>query len=119
FNMSRIRGAGTRPEVALRKALWRRGIRYRLSSSTIGKPDLVLPKWRAVVFVDGCFWHVCPQHITWPRTNARFWREKLAANVSRDRAITNGLRRRGWLVVRVWEHDVRTDVNKCADKIVK
>lgn len=119
FNMSKIRGSNTKPELALRKALWRLGVRYRLSSSTVGKPDLILVKWRAVVFVDGCFWHVCPKHIKWPRTNAEFWEKKLAANVARDKAITKALQRDGWLVLRIWEHDVRSDVEKCAAKIYK
>lgn len=119
FNMSRIRGAHTRPEVALRKALWKRGIRYRLKTSVAGKPDLVLPHWGAVVFVDGCFWHVCPKHVIWPRTNAEFWREKLTLNVRRDKLVSRQLKRAGWLVIRVWEHDVRSDVERCAERIMK
>ena len=72
-----------------------------------GRPDFAFPKLRVVIFVDGCFWHGCPRHGTQPRTNARFWREKIARNRQRDREVTRELRRRGWRVVRIWEHELR------------
>ena len=87
YCMSRIRGRDTSPEVRLRKELWRRGLRYRLSSKLPGKPDLVFPACQTAVFVDGCFWHRCPQHFTAPRSNADFWRRKVDANVERDRRV--------------------------------
>jgi DNA mismatch endonuclease (patch repair protein) len=70
------------------------------------RPDFVFPKLRLAVFVDGCFWHGCPLHATQPRQNAKFWKEKIAANQTRDRLVTRTLRARGWRVLRVWEHEL-------------
>ena len=72
-----------------------------------GKPDFVFPKPRLAVFVDGCFWHGCPKHATWPKTNRAFWRKKIARNRARDREVGHALRRMGWRVIRVWEHGLR------------
>ena len=71
------------------------------------KPDFVFPRLHAAVFVDGCFWHGCPRHATQPKTNAKFWRDKIAANQARDRRVNRALRKRGWKVVRIWEHELR------------
>lgn len=70
------------------------------------RPDFVFPKLRLAVFVDGCFWHACPLHTTKPRNNAAFWRKKFAANKARDRLVTRTLRRSGWRVLRLWEHEL-------------
>ena len=87
YNMSRIRSRNTTPERAVRRELWRRGYRYRLNDRRLpGSPDLVLPKYRAVIFINGCFWHGhrgCTKY-TVPKTNEHFWREKLARIISRD-----------------------------------
>jgi len=105
--MQRITGADTKPEIALRKALWAVGLRYRLKSRVQGcRPDLVFPGPRLVIFVDGCFWHGCPEHYTMPRTRSGFWSEKLRANVERDRRQTIKLEEAGWRVLRVWEHEL-------------
>src|SRR5215475_6215393 len=83
--MARIRGAHTSPEVELRSLLWRSGLRYRLHVKALpGRPDLVLSRSRVAVFVDGCFWHGCPDHYVRPRSRTRFWAEKLSQNVQRD-----------------------------------
>ena len=115
--MSRIRGSNTEPEVALRKAIWALGLRYRLSSTLPGKPDLVISAYRTVVFVDGCFWHRCPKHAKAPRTNPEFWQRKLAANVARDIFITKELTTQGWFVIRIWEHEVRNHLNRTARRV--
>jgi DNA mismatch endonuclease (patch repair protein) len=73
------------------------------------RPDFVFPKLRLAVFVDGCFWHACPKHATKPRKNAAFWRKKFAANQARDRLLTRTLRRVGWRVMRLWEHELKHD----------
>lgn len=105
--MSRIRGADTEPERVLRSLLWRQGLRYRLHARTpAGRPDLVFWGPRVAVFVDGCFWHGCPDHYVRPRSSAGFWADKLAANVRRDRKQTRKLEALGWRVCRVWEHEV-------------
>ena len=72
-----------------------------------GKPDFVFPKARVAVFVDGCFWHGCPQHATWPKQNAAFWAEKIGRNQARDRKVTRTLRATGWTVLRIWEHALK------------
>ncbi len=84
YCMSRIRGHDTLPEIRLRKALWRLGIRYRLKSSLPGRPDLVISRLNAAVFVDVCFWHSCPLHSVIPKSNSDFWKRKLSANGERD-----------------------------------
>ncbi len=72
-----------------------------------GRPDFAFPARRVAVFVYGCFWHGCPRHGTLPKSNARFWREKIARNRERDREVNRELRRRGWRVLRIWEHELR------------
>lgn len=116
--MSRIRGRDTKPELALRKAVWARGRRYRLSYPIPGKPDLVFPGQRVAVFVDGCFWHGCPEHGTLPKTNREFWTSKLNQNKERDVRVTMQLRKMGWKVLRYWEHEVSTNLDDVADTII-
>ncbi|MBZ4408978.1 very short patch repair endonuclease [Myxococcus sp. XM-1-1-1] len=105
--MSRIRGRNTSPELLLRSALWRTGLRFRLHARTPhGRPDVVFPKARVAVFIDGCFWHGCPEHYVRPRTRDEFWSSKLRENVERDRRQTLLLEEAGWRVCRFWEHQV-------------
>lgn len=88
---------------------WRRHSSLPLnvrSSARRVRPDFVFRKLRAAVFVDGCFWHACPQHTTKPKGNAAYWRQKFAANKARDRLVTRALRRNGWRVLRIWEHEL-------------
>jgi DNA mismatch endonuclease, patch repair protein len=100
----------TRPELALRSALHRRGLRYRLGMA-IGAggvrvvPDLIFPSARVAVFVDGCWWHRCPEHANTPRSNTAYWLPKLARNVDRDHLVNSALAAGGWTVVRIWEHE--------------
>jgi DNA mismatch endonuclease (patch repair protein) len=108
--MSAIRGKDTKPELALRRALHARGFRFRLHSKKVhGRPDLVLPKYRAVVFVHGCFWHRhggC-RYATTPATRSEFWQAKFAANVARDSAVRGALLEEGWRVATIWECTLR------------
>jgi DNA mismatch endonuclease (patch repair protein) len=98
----------TKPEMDLRRALWRMGLRYRVDQSPVTglrrRGDIVFGPSRVAVFVDGCFWHACPEHATLPKANREWWAAKLAANVKRDRATDAELAAAGWLVVRFWEH---------------
>ena len=105
--MRSVRRRDTAPEMALRRALWRRGLRYRVHAACAGAchPDILFPACRVAVFVDGCFWHMCPSHATFPSSNGEWWAEKLAANVERDRRHDSRLRDAGYTVVRVWEHE--------------
>lgn len=83
------------------------------------RPDFVFASARLVIFIDGCFWHGCPQHGTQPKARSDFWKEKLSRNRERDRDITRRLRKRGWKVLRIWEHDVKTRINYCVGRIAK
>jgi DNA mismatch endonuclease, patch repair protein len=104
----------TAPEMRLRRWLHARGLRYRVASALrvgdlLVRPDLVFPKPRVAVFVDGCFWHGCPDHGTQPRRNSDYWGPKLASNLARDARVDGALAGAGWHVVRVWEHECADD----------
>ena len=107
--MARIRGSGNKAtELRLMAIFKAHGITgWRRKAAVFGKPDFVFPKQKLAVFVDGCFWHGCPIHATQPKTNAKFWRTKIARNQARDVLVTRTLRRDGWRVLRVWEHELR------------
>ena len=108
-NMRAIKRTGTRPEIAVRSELHRAGYRFRkdyvlrLPTMTV-RPDIVFTKRKVAVFVDGCFWHVCPIHGRIPTVNDTYWRPKLLRNVERDRLADQALLAEGWRVVSVWEH---------------
>jgi DNA mismatch endonuclease, patch repair protein len=116
--MSRQPRRDTQAELALRRILHGRGLRYRVDAPLPGMPrrraDLTFPARRVAVFVDGCFWHGCPTHGTQPKTNDEWWAEKLRRNVARDGATDEHLTEQGWLVVRVWEHE---DPVSAADRV--
>jgi DNA mismatch endonuclease (patch repair protein) len=107
--MQATRRRDTGPELALRRELHRRRLRYRVDALVIPglrrRADLVFPRARVAVFVDGCFWHGCPQHATTAKSNAAFWAAKITANQARDADTTWRLREAGWTVMRIWEHD--------------
>jgi DNA mismatch endonuclease (patch repair protein) len=114
------RSSDTRPEKAIRSELHRRGLRYRVNAAPIQavrcRADLVFTRARVAVFVDGCFWHRCPDHGTSPTTHSDYWRMKLDRNVARDRRQNALLRAAGWAVVRVWEHEAPIEA---ADRIAR
>jgi len=101
----------------LRRALFGRGLRFRVKSGLKGKPDIVLTKVKIAIFVDGCFWHGCPVHGTSPKSNSAYWSEKLARNRARDAEVAATLSAQGWHVIRYWDHDVRGDLNRVAQEI--
>jgi len=107
--MARIARRDTRPELELRRALHARGRRFFVDRPVPDlprcRPDLLFPRLRVAVFVDGCFWHLCDEHAQLPRANATYWRRKLLDNRRRDVATTARLEASGWRVVRVWEHE--------------
>ncbi|MBD0324445.1 MAG: very short patch repair endonuclease [Aldersonia sp.] len=116
--LSKQRRRDTAPEVALRSELHRRGRRFFVDRSPLPglrrRADLVFPARRIAVYVDGCFWHSCPIHATFPKNNADWWAAKLATNVARDRDTDARLVEQGWRVVRVWEHEA---AGEAADKV--
>jgi DNA mismatch endonuclease (patch repair protein) len=99
----------TEPERKLRSALHKRGLRFRVHVRPLPgvrrEADVVFPKARVAVFVDGCFWHGCPDHASWPKANADWWREKIEANRRRDADTDERLREAGWTAVRMWTHE--------------
>ena len=118
--MARVRQSGTAAELNLRRTLHAMGFRYRLQVPLLTKPrrvaDIVFPTEQVAVFVDGCFWHGCPEHASWPKNNAEFWRDKIEANRTRDADTNRRLKERGWTVIRVWAHEHSSEA---ADRIAR
>lgn len=115
--MSRIRSTNTKPELFVRRMVHSMGYRYRLHQDSLpGKPDLVLPKYHAVIFVHGCFWHMhkCQYGKVTPKTNVKFWQLKRQSNVKRDRRNLRQLKKTGWRVLTVWECETR-----CTEKLTR
>lgn len=110
YNMSRIRGKNTKPEELVRKYLFAQGFRYRKNDARLpGKPDIVLPKYKTVIFVNGCFWHAhegC-KYFVWPKNNADFWKKKIESNVARDIKNYQSLQNLGWTVLTIWECELK------------
>ncbi len=108
----------TKPEVELRRALHARGLRFRVDRPVLRgvrrRADIVFGPAHVAVFVDGCFWHGCPVHATWPQKNADFWREKIETNRLRDRDTDRRLQEAGWKVLRIWEHE---HIDQAADRV--
>jgi DNA mismatch endonuclease (patch repair protein) len=108
--MQSNKGRDTKPEVALRSAVHALGLRYRVSARPVKQlrrtADLVFTRAKVAVFLDGCFWHGCPQHHTVAATNAEFWADKVEINRARDRDTDRRLLEAGWMTVRIWEHEV-------------
>ncbi|WP_131733480.1 very short patch repair endonuclease [Gordonia paraffinivorans] len=118
--MSRQKSKNTAPEIAVRRCLHERGFRYRidvkLEPDLRTRADLAWKGLKLAVFIDGCFWHGCPQHATRPAANREWWAKKLDTNIARDRRTDDALRSRGWVVRRFWEHQTPEEI---ADKIVE
>ena len=120
FNMSRIRGKNTGPELKLRKLLFANGIRgYRVHYNLVGKPDIVFTKNKIVIFIDGCYWHRCPFCFQEPETRKEFWIRKINSNIDRDRKVNEQLKNDGWMVLRFWEHEVKKNPNDVLKKIAE
>jgi DNA mismatch endonuclease, patch repair protein len=120
YNMSRIKGKNTKPELNLRKHLTKKGMRgYRIHMKIYGKPDIVFPKYHIAIFIDGCFWHKCKKCFTVPQTNKSFWMKKINANVQRDIIVSRKLRKEGYTVIRLPEHEIRNSLNSCYSIIYK
>jgi DNA mismatch endonuclease (patch repair protein) len=119
--MSCIKGKGTKPEEIVRKYLFSQGFRYRKNDKRLpGTPDIVLPKYKTVIFVNGCFWHghAGCKYFVWPKNNEEFWKKKIEANIFRDQKKTKALEEQGWKVIVVWECELKKDAELELSKIV-
>ena len=120
YNMSRIQGRNTKPEEIVRKYLFSQGFRYRKNDKRYpGTPDIVLPKYKTIIFVNGCFWHGhngC-RYFIWPQNNADFWKNKITRNIERDTLNYDKLKASGWKVILVWECDLKPQ--KRADRLLQ
>ena len=108
-NMSHIRSTNSKPEEIVRKYLFSKGFRYRKNVRTLpGCPDIVLPKYKTIIFVNGCFWHKhdCPRFV-WPASNEDYWRPKILRNVERDQKNAEALKNMGWRIITVWECELK------------
>lgn len=120
--MERTRQRDTAAELALRRALFALGLRYYVDRRPLAdvrrRADVLFPRTKVAVYVDGCFWHGCPLHATWPAENAEFWRDKIETNRRRDEDTNRRLAEAGWLVVRIWEHeDAGAAAGRIADAV--
>ncbi len=117
--MRRVKGKNTSLELKVRSALHERGLRYRLNYPLPGKPDIIFPKQKIVVFVDSCFWHGCPEHLRKPASNIIYWSEKIKRNIKRDKIITKKYEDMGWRIIRIWEHDIKRDFETVISSLIE
>jgi len=116
--MASIRGKNTKPEVTIRKILWKKGMRYRLhNKSVFGTPDISIKKKKIAIFVDGCFWHGCNRCYKEPKTNVEFWRNKIIQNKKRRIKVRRHLKKEGWRILEFWEHEINSDPVLVSKKI--
>ncbi|MED4582506.1 very short patch repair endonuclease [Brevibacillus choshinensis] len=117
-NMKAIRSKGSTLERKVTHELWRRGYRFRKNvRKLLGNPDIAIQKYQIVIFIDSCFWHSCPVHGNSPTSNVGYWEKKLNRNVERDIEVTNSYLKKGWKILRVWEHEVKNDFEGALKKI--
>lgn len=122
WNMSRIRGADTSIEVKVRRALFKAGFRFRKNVKSLpGKPDIVLPKYKTVIFVHGCFWHRHPgcKDASMPKTRVEFWKEKFARNIENDIRNKECLENMGWQVIIIWECEVNSRFDDTMNSVIR
>lgn len=115
--MSKVKSKNTKLEMSFRKKLWSKKHHYRLHYEIIGKPDLVFVSRRIAVFIDSCFWHKCPLHHRQPKSNKDYWIPKLKRNEKRAKEVNKILIKEGWKVVRIWEHEIKDNQERCINKI--
>lgn len=110
LNMAAVKNKNTDIEIILRKALWREGLRYRISNKLPGCPDIVFPGKKVAVFCDGCFWHGCPKCGEIPKQNREFWLKKITINMERDERVNQQLKALGWEVLRYWGCEIQHEL---------
>lgn len=118
--MSSIRSKDSSIEILFRKELWKNGLRYSKNSTKyFGKPDVVLLKYRAVVFIDSCFWHGCKKHCRIPTTHKNYWVKKILRNTGRDKEVSIYYKKHGWKIFRIWEHEIEKNSDEVINKLIK
>ncbi len=116
--MSQVRSRDSKIEVNFRSALWRAGYRYRKNARNyFGKPDVVLKKYKIVAFIDSCFWHGCKKHCRRPATNKKYWINKIERNKRQDKKVSRYYKKIGWRGIRIWEHEIKNDLDKVIKKL--
>ena len=116
--MSNVKSKDSKIEVSFRKALWKKGFRYSKNSSKyFGKPDVVLLKYKTVIFIDSCFWHGCKKHCRIPTVRRKYWLAKIARNKKRDKEVSRHYKKQSWKIFRIWEHDLINKVDKISKEI--
>jgi DNA mismatch endonuclease (patch repair protein) len=118
-NMRNIRSSGTTPERVVMRELRKRKIYFaKHVSKIVGKPDIVFRRKKVAVFIDSDFWHGHPERFTMPKTNVDYWKEKISRNKERDIQVTEELQKQDWTVIRLWEHDVKKNFERCMDVVI-
>lgn len=121
YNMSRIKNKNTKPEELVRKFLFSKGLRYRKNDKRLpGHPDIVLPKYKTVIFVNGCFWHGhqgC-KYFVWPKSNEEFWKQKIGSNIERDKKNISALKQLGWNVLTIWECELKNNQKETLNNVL-
>ena len=118
--MKTVRAKDTKLEKRFRKAL--RALKQKFTTNDkhlTGKPDIVFSKQKIVIFIDSCFWHGCPLHCRKPKSNKSYWHSKILRNKKRDKSVSKQLKRRGWKVLRFWEHSINSDLKGCVNKVLR
>jgi len=118
-NMQNIRSKNTKMELKVRSLLHKKGLRFRIHTKLIGKPDIVFPSKCVVVFLDSCFFHKCPYHYIQPKSNKKYWLPKIERNTVRAKEVNSALRKQGWKVIRIWEHSVKKNPEDITARIIK
>ncbi|GEN89787.1 very short patch repair endonuclease [Oceanobacillus sojae] len=118
-NMQAIKSQ-SKLEAIVTKKLWNKGIRFRRNVKDLkGKPDIAIKKYKLVIFIDSCFWHMCPIHGNIPKSNETYWKEKLSRNQKRDTEVTKYYHEKSWKIKRIWEHEVKNDLEKVIIELEK
>ncbi len=118
INMQNIRSKNTKMELNVRSHLHKKGLRFRIHTNLIGKPDIVFPSKKVVVFLDSCFFHKCRQHYIQPKSNLKYWKPKIERNTERAKEVNKALRKQGWKVLRIWEHQVKKNLDESVNRII-
>lgn len=118
--MRAVRSNNSKMEVAFRRLLFSKGIRYRKNVSDLpGKPDIAIKNKKLVIFLDSCFWHGCPQHLRRPQSNQDYWNRKVEINIERDQKINSEYKKLKWKILRFWEHEIKNNAGECINTLLK